>query len=461
MIEARGQWSGRLGFVLAASGSAIGLGNLWKFPYITWQNGGGAFVLVYLLSILLIGLPIMMAEIMIGRRTGKSTIPALQEMGGKGWGLVGVMGVLAGFVILGYYSVIAGWAISSFWECLNWSISGYRAPDSGAFGAFVSNGPLQLALSGAFSLATIGVVWLGVSKGIERVTKILMPMLFVIMLYFLVTVLTMDGASRALSFMFTPNFADLPPLGILEAVGHSFFTLSLGMGLMITYGSYLKKDMSVTKVSGLVVGLDTLVALVATMIMFTIIFSFPGVEEQVGKSTVGMLFITLPNLFYTGMPGGAILGPLFFVLVGFAALTSTISLLEVMVAYFIDGRGMKRSSATMLSGAGTYVSTVFCALSLGAVGWMSSFELFPGKQGVLNTLDHLASNWMLPLGGLFITIFVGWKLDKRLSLEELKLTDDGGQPSIYFKLWRIVIRYVAPAAIIAVIIAVITGKDFS
>ncbi|MFQ5607590.1 MAG: sodium-dependent transporter, partial [Candidatus Zixiibacteriota bacterium] len=268
-------------------------------------------------------------------------------------------------------------------------------------------------------------------------------------------------ASSALSFMFTPNFADLPARGILEAVGHSFFTLSLGMGLMITYGSYLKRDMSVTKVSGLVVGLDTLVAIVATMIMFTIIFSFPGVEEQVGKSTVGMLFITLPSLFYTGMPGGTLLGPLFFVLVGFAALTSTISLLEVMVAYFIDGRGMKRSSATLFSGAGTYVSTLFCALSLGSVGWLSSFELFPGKAGVLSTLDHLASNWMLPLGGLFTTVFVGWKLDKYISLEELRMIEDSGRPSFYFTLWRIFIRFIAPAAIIAVIIAVITGEDFS
>ncbi len=465
MSEARGQWSGRLGFVLAASGSAIGLGNLWKFPYITWQNNGGAFVLVYLLAILAIGLPIMMAEIMIGRRTGKSTIPALQELGGKGWGLVGVMGVLAGFVILGFYSVIAGWALSSFWQCLNWSISGYLAPDPKAFDAFAANGPLQLGLSGAFSLITIGVVWLGVSKGIERVTKILMPTLFIILLYFLVTVLTMDGASKALSFMFTPNFADLTAKGILIAVGHSFFTLSLGMGLMITYGSYLKKDMSVTRVSGLVVGLDTLVALVATMIMFTIIFSFPEVEASVnspdGMGTVGMLFITLPSLFYTGMPGGALLGPLFFVLVGFAALTSTISLLEVMVAYFIDGRGMKRSRATMLSGAGTYLSTVFCALSFGAVGWLTKLELFPGKAGFFLTLDHLAANWMLPLGGLFTTIFVGWKLDKYISLEELRLIQDDGHPSMQFKLWRIFIRYVAPAAIIAVIIAVLRGEDFS
>lgn len=461
MASAREHWGSRFGFILAASGSAIGLGNLWKFPYITWANDGGAFVLVYLIAIVAVGLPLMMAEILLGRHTQKSAVPAFEEMGGKGWSLVGGLGVLAGFVILGYYSVIAGWSMSSLWQCLQWSMNGYQEMTGDEFGAFIADGPTQLILSLSFSLATASIVWFGIRGGIEKLTKVLMPLLFLMLIYFLITALTLPGAGEALTFLFRPNFAELKPLGILEALGHSFFTLSLGMGLMITYGSYLRKQGSVPRVAGVVVALDTLVALFACMIMFSIIFSVPGLAEKVSGSTVGMLFITLPNLFYTSLPGGEILGPVFYLFVAFAALTSTISLLEVMVSYGIDRFGWKRSKSTIISAGVTYISTVFCALSLGAVGALSNFSIFPGKNGVLSHLDYLASNWMLPLGGFAIAIFVGWKMDRRISEVELQLVDAGGKPSILFVVWRILIRYLAPTAIAAVIIAVILGKDFS
>ena len=465
MAKVREHWGSRMGFVMAAAGSAIGLGNLWKFPYITWHNNGGAFVLVYLLSVLVVGLPIMMAEILIGKRAQKSAVPAFVAIGHKRWSWIGIVGVLGGFVILGYYAVIAGWSISSFIECFNWSVSGYVAPPEGAFEAFEafqSDGATQLGLSAVFSVITLGVVWFGISGGIERVTKILMPVLFLILIYFVATSVTMNGFGEAMRFLFRPNFSELPAAGALEALGHAFFTLSLGMGLMITYGSYLTKSTSVTRVSAIVVVMDTVVALLACVIMFTIIYSTPGLSEQVGKSTVGMLFVTLPTLFYSGaLPGGSILGPLFYLLVGFAALTSTISLLEVMVSYFIDSRGWSRAKASLVCAAGTYVNTVFSALSLGAVGFLSTFSLIDGKHGVLDHLDYLASNWMLPIGGFGLALFVGWVLDKKVSLEELNMTDESGNPTIHYKLWRIFIRYVAPVAIAAVIIAVMLGKDFS
>jgi NSS family neurotransmitter:Na+ symporter len=458
MQRAREHWAGRFGFVLAAAGSAIGLGNLWKFPYISYANNGGAFVLIYIVSILIVGLPIMMAEIIIGRRTQQSAIPAFDSLGRR-WKWIGVLGVITGFVILGYYSVIAGWSLSSFYQCMDWSLTGFEQPD---FGAFIGDGSTQLLLSAAFSMLSMLVIWFGVRGGIEKVTTILMPILLVLLVYFVITSITLDGSAEALTFLFYPDFSALPPLGILEGLWHAFFTLSLGMGLMITYGSYLRRKDSIPRVAGMVVLMDTVVALLAAMTMFCIIFSIPGMRSEVSGSTVGMLFVTLPNLFYSGeLHGGPVLGPLFYLFVAFAALTSTISLLEVLVCYFIDRHGWARHKATLFCGIGTYVNTFFCALSLGAVGFLSNFSWLPDKSGVLDHLDYLASNWMLPIGGFGISIFAGWVLDKKISQEELGMVDEHGNPTVYYKLWRVFVRFIAPAAILAVIIAVISGKDFS
>jgi NSS family neurotransmitter:Na+ symporter len=346
-------------------------------------------------------------------------------------------------------------------KCIDWSFNGYLAPADGAFDAFLANGTAQLLLTALFSCFTIGIILLGVGKGIERFTRVLMPILFGIIIYLLITAFTMPGAGQALNFLFRPSFKQLPMAGVLEALGHAFFTLSLGMGVMITYGSYLSGKESVPRVAGTVVLFDTLIALFACMIMYTIIFSSQGLEAQISKSTVGMLFVTLPSLFYTEMSAGSVVGPLFYILVAFAALTSTISLLEVMVAYFIDRRGWKRTRATLLCGGCTYVVSIFCALSLGAFGGLSSLKILPGAAGVFGQLDYLAANWLLPVGGLLTTLFVGWFVAKRISLEQLRLHDEHGEPAIYFHLWRFFIRFIAPAAILAVIIAVIMGKDFS
>ncbi|MFH1531386.1 MAG: sodium-dependent transporter [Pseudomonadota bacterium] len=459
----RGSWGGKIGFVMAASGSAVGLGNLWKFPYITWHNNGGAFVLVYLVAVLAIGLPIMMAEILIGRHTQESPVPAFERLGGRAWSLVGWLGVLTGLVILGYYTVIAGWTITSFISCVQWSVSGYERPADGAFDQFVANGSLQLLLSFVFMALTAAVVLKGINKGIERATKILMPILLVIILYLVVMVLGLPERAQTFAFLFKPNFSELPATGILEAVGHAFFTLSLGMGAMITYGSYMDRRESIAKNAAMVVLLDTVIALCACVIMYTIIFSAADMEKTIsGSTTVGMLFITIPRLLYTKIPFGATIAPLFYVMVGFAALSSTISLLEVLVSLLIDKLKIRRVKATLIGAGAAFVVSILSALSLGAVPFLTKLNLFgEGKNGVLNTLDHLAANWMLPVGGLFITVFVGWVLDKRILDAEIGMRREDGSPTLAYTLLRFFLRFTAPVAILAVIVAVILGKDFS
>jgi len=462
MNQPREHWTSNVGFILAAAGSAIGLGNLWKFPFITYNNDGGAFVLVYLMCIAGVGLPIMMAELLIGRRTQKSPVGALKEAIGPAWGLVGAWGVLAGFIILSYYTVVAGWSLFYFVKTVGWSVGGFPAgTDTGAiFTDLVGSGGLQLALSLLFSLATVAVVYFGVHSGIEKVARVFLPMLFGILVLLLLSALTMEGSGEALAFIFRPSFSELEPHAVLEALGHSFFTLSLGMGAMITYGSYVQRGRSLVSAAATVVALDTIIALFATVIMFSVIFSVAGLEEQVGRSTVGMLFISLPQLFYQVVPFGRLLGPLFYVLIALAALTSTISLLEVVVSYFIDERKMARPKATLVSGGAIFVFTILAALSFGAVPALSGFELFQGKPGFFSTLDHFASNYALPIGGLLITIGAGWFMTREATRDEL--VDDQTPRWFSYGAWRFFVRFVAPAAVAAILIAVMFfGVDFS
>lgn len=454
----RDNWGSRIGFVLAATGSAVGLGNLWKFPYLTWQNNGGAFVIVYLLAIFIVGLPLMMSEIIVGRSSQLSPVPAFTKLGnGRIWSIPGWLGVLSGSVIQSYYMVIAGWSLRSFTQCVGWSLNGYAPPKAGDFEAFLANGELQVGLTLLFTLLTAFIVYRGIGRGIEKATKILMPVLLAIMLYLVLTTLTMDGRNAAFAKIFLPDFSQLSNRGFLEALGHAFFSLSLGLGAMVAYGSYLDKKESIFKSAIWVILLDTAVALLACIAMFTIILSVPRLEEHVSGSTIGMLFITLPDLFYTEMPAGLVLGPLFFILVAFAALSSTISLGEVGTSLLIDYAGWRRSRATVVMSAAVFAGSILAAISLGANEPLSSFSFFAGKNGVFSTLDHLASNWMLPTGGFLITLFVGWKLGKKFCLEELGLE----KPNLAFTLWLWIVRIVAPAAVLILLINVIMGKDFS
>lgn len=460
MQSDRGHWGSSAGFILAATGSAIGLGNLWRFPYITWENNGGAFVLVYLVCVAAVGMPIMMAEFLIGRRTQKSTVGALRECAGPLWGIFGVWGVLCAFLLLSYYTVIAGWSLYYFARTAAWSAGGYPGLATGdLFEAQVGNASLQLFLSLGFSVATVAVVWFGVREGIERLARVSLPILFGILLLLLVSALGMSGSGQALGFLFRANFSELEPGAALSALGHSFFSLSVGMGAMITYGSYLSRKQSIVKASAAIVALDTGIAIVASIIMFSVIFSVAGMAEQVGASPVGMLFISLPELFYTVVPFGALLAPLFYILVAVAGLTSTISLLEVVTAYLIDEHAVQRHRATLLSGAAIFVFTIFAALSFSGTPFFSSLAVFANKTGWFETVDHFVSNVMLPTGGLAVTLAAGWFISRRVSHGELV---DGNQPGWFrYEVWLGFIRFVAPAAVLAIIIAVLLGADFS
>ncbi len=458
---------GQLGFIFAAVGSAIGLGNIWKFPYITYANDGGSFVLVYLVAIALIGLPIMMAELVIGRRTRQSPVGAFIDaakgrLGGRAWGAVGALGVLGSFILLSYYALIAGWTVYYFGQCLSWSVRGFDLEGQAlgeAFGGFLANGPLQVGFHALFMLVTVGVVTLGVRRGIERVTKLLMPVLGAILLLLVVNSFWSPGFGEAIRFLF--HVGPVTGHGLLEAVGHAFFTLSVGMGAMLTYGSYMTSRQSIPRSAVTICFLDTLIAIMACVVMFSIIFSVSAAERAAtfGKSAT-ILFTTLPRMFYE-MPLGVVLAPTFYLLVGFAALTSTISLLEVVAAYLIDQRGLSRRKASLLAGGAVFAFGIPSALSLGASGALSTLApLGERTAGFFDTMDYTVSNWVLPLGGLLTAIFVGWFFSRRASSQEL--AEGHGDVGRWYFVWRgVLLRFVCPVAILWIIWAVIGGRSFA
>ena len=463
MSESRGQWSGKLGFILAATGSAIGLGNLWKFPYITHENNGGAFVLVYIACIVLVGGPIMMAEILIGRKTQLSPVGAFRVMslgkpGGKLWQGVGFLGVLAGFTILSYYSVVAGWTIHYTWLALSGQLAELATnPEvlGTYFGSeFLADGTQQVSYHVLFMCLTIGAVFFGVKGGIERVAKVLMPILFAILIGLVIYSSQTSGFGEALRFLFQPDFSTLTKGAVLEALGHAFFTLSLGMGAMLTYGSYIGRDISVPRAAMQISLLDTLIALMACVIMFSIINTS---DIEVAKSAT-ILFTTIPTVLIK-LPGADILNAVFYLLIGFAALTSTISLLEVVSSYAIDELGWSRRRATLTMGSVITVFGVLNALSLGGNDALTSINLIGREStaGVFGTMDYLASNWFLPVGGFLIAIFTGWLLSPKLTRTEL---EDGHGLMKSFTGWLFLIRFLAPLAVGAIIVSVILGKEY-
>ena len=463
MSDARGQWSGRLGFILAATGSAIGLGNLWKFPYITHENNGGAFVLVYIVCVAVVGVPIMMAEILMGRRTQLSPVGAFRAMSqgrpGSGlWQGVGFLGVAAGFTILSYYSVVAGWTIHYTWLSLTGQLNELAADPAvlqAYFGGeFLASGLHQVGYHILFMALTTAAVFFGVRGGIERVTRILMPVLFLILLVLVVYSATTTGFGEALRFLFNPDFSTLSKGAILEALGHAFFTLSLGMGAMLTYGSYMGRSFSIARASLQISALDTLIALMACVIMFSIINS-SGIE--VSKSST-ILFTTIPTVF-AQLPGAGFFNAIFYILIAFAALSSTISLLEVVSSYAIDELRWSRRRATLTMGAVITVFGVLNALSLGSSSALTSINLIGREStaGVFGTMDYLASNWFLPVGGFLIALFVGWILAAKDTYAELS---EGHGIFTGYRIWQFLIRFAAPLAVGAIIVSVILGKEY-
>jgi NSS family neurotransmitter:Na+ symporter len=564
--SSRGHWASRWGFILAAAGSAVGLGNIWKFPYITGENGGGLFVLIYLACIAFVGLPIMLAEIMIGRAAQKQPVGAFRQLQGKDtpWTVVGWFGIVAGFIILSYYIVVAGWSMDfalksvlnftepvekvatieaksfrstssddqlrsylaeirskhqareeinsihrsvkpSVWEMHSiWqevlkknptrsfsedpqlaeavplaqrkiaekaqvekrsladAMTHYQEMDiqevsdeaeaakrreiiaakiGAIFGATASDGWTSSFWATLFMSITIVIVAAGVSRGIERACKVLMPLLISLILVMVVYGVFQPGFEEAVRFVFEPDASKLRPSGVLEALGHAFFTLSLGMGCMLTYGSYQKTKMGIGKTTLLIALFDTVIALLACMMIFPIIFSY-GQEPSAGP---GLVFISMPLAFAEMGAGGLLLAIIFFVLLVFAALTSAVSLLEVVCSYLIDEQDWPRKKAAVTVGLACLAFGLPSAFAMDSGFLLESWESGYSKN-FFDTMDHLASNWLLPLGGLLIAIYAGWVMPARLRAAEVE-----DMSPLLVSGWLLLIRYVAPALVLVVL----------
>jgi len=572
MKEQRAHWGSRLGFILAAAGSAVGLGNIWKFPYITGENGGGLFVLIYLACIVLVGIPIMMSEIMIGRAAQRQPVGAFEVLQGKrtAWSIIGWMGVVGGFIILSFYIVVAGWAMDytlksvvnftepiharadaeaaayrastpiddmrlalierktehdfrpirqdlrgelapSVWR--NWeqyeaavasagdhdeasrrlmlddkmrgavekvqahqprmdaaksevrdaakrhvgAMSEVEVLDNAedlyrrnlissqvgsAFGAVASDGWMGTMWAAIFMFITIIIVSRGISGGIEVACKWLMPTLIVLMVCIVLYGITKSGFSEAIRFVFKPDVHKLKASGVLEALGHAFFTLSLGMGAMITYGSYQRTTRGLATESVAIAVIDTVVALLACMMIFPIIFSY----DQDPGAGPGLVFMSMPLAFAEIGQGGMLLSIMFFGLLVFAALTSSISLLEVVASYFIDQQCWSRRKAAWVLGGFVFLFGIICSFSMDPdfimAGWIGSYGL-----NFFDVMDYLTSNWILPLGGLLIAIYAGWVMPKRLRDAQL----EGASP-LMMGGWLLLVRFIAPALVIVVLL---------
>ncbi len=437
----QGFWSSRLAFILAVTGSAVGLGNIWKFPYIAGENGGGAFVLLYLVFVFAIGLPTMMAEILIGRRGRRNPVTTLQILGeeeantGK-WGLVGFMGVIAGIMILSYYSVVAGWALAYVPKLWSGLFTGSTQADVGAiFDGHVTAWKPVLGYHTLFMIMTVFVVARGLQRGLEQAVRILMPALIIMLLVLLVYAIKNGDFGAAVSYMFSPKLDQLSLDGVLVALGHALFTLSVGMGAVMAYGAYLPEDSNIGTTSVTVVIADTSIALLAGLVIFPIVFA-NGLAPNEGP---GLIFQSLP-LAFGSMQGGVIFGTMFFVLLSFAAWTSSIGLVEPAVAWVNERFEISRALTASILGFAIWLLGLLSAFS---------FNLLADFQTPFGTLfdlmDYFTSNIMLPLGAFFIVVFGGWTMSRNSSSDELRMGT-----GLRFNLWRVGARYVAPIAIILI-----------
>ena len=443
---ARGSWATRTGFILAAAGSAVGLGNIWGFPTRVGQGGGAVFVVVYLACIALICLPIMLGEIAIGRRSQLSPVRSFALLRpGTHWWLAGALGVLAGGGILSFYCVIAGWTVAYAWFSLTGSLAGEEQAAGEFFAAFTSNGAASIGLALLVLAATAAVLLGGVRGGIERVTKAMMPVLVVLLLLLAGRAATLPGAAEGLAYYLRPDLSRLLDASVFNAaLGQAFFSLSLGMGTMLTYGSYLSRSTGIASAALGVAALDTAIALLAGFIIFPAGFSIAGFDP--GTSGPGLIFAVLPQLFAT-LPGGGVFGTAFFVLLAIAALTSAISLMEVPVAHAIDTWGWSRPRAVLAVTSGVFLLAIPCALGNGAVPLLSSV---PGVgMDFLTLMATLWNDFALPIGGFLTAVFVGWawRVDRALA----ELARDGAwfpAPDA----WSFLIRWLCPAAIGVIIV---------
>lgn len=443
-----GQWSSRWAFILAATGSAVGLGNIWKFPYITGENGGGAFVIIYLVCIAIIGIPIMMAEIMLGRRGRQSPMNTMQTLAIEAghnphWKWLGWMGIVAGFLILSYYSVIAGWAIAYVFYTGAGDFTNATADGvSSIFAKFVADPENLLLWHTLFMIMTMIVVARGVRGGLETAVRFLMPGLFILLLVLVGYAMNEGAFAQGISYLFNPDFSKIDWDGVLTALGHAFFTLSLGMGAIMVYGSYLPQNTSIAQASVIIAGADTLVALLAGMVIFPIVFA-NGLEPGAGP---GLIFQTLP-LAFGHMPGGLFFGVLFFILLTFAAWSSSISLIEPAVAWMVENKGMERMKVAVIMGIACWAVGILTVFSFNV--WsdftpLGMTEMLKGKT-IFDLLDDLTAKVMLPLGGFCIAIFSVWIMNCEASRDELNLGDGA-----LYRTWRFVTRYIAPTGVVVI-----------
>ena len=440
------QWTSYWGFVLAAAGAAVGLGNIWKFPYITGENGGGAFVIIYLLCIFFIGYPLMIAEVMIGRRGRQNPLDAMANVAqredvSRAWGIVGGVTILSSFLILSYYSVIAGWSLDYVFQAISGGFFKTTAMEvKEEFAQLIIN-PWELTFwHSMIILATVLVVSLGVEKGLERAVRYMFPAMFVLLLVIVGYSMKSGYFIQAVNFLFKPDFSKISSQGILEAVGHSFFTLSLATGSIMMYGAYLPKGISIVRTSFFIVLADTIIALLAGLAIFPIVFA-NGLEPSSGP---GLIFKSLP-LAFGHMPYGTLFASLFFIMLVFAAFTSTISLLEPSVAWTIERFNLSRVKSTWIVG---FLIWLFGFLTVFSFNKWQSFHLF--GMTLFDFIDTLTSSYMLPLAGLFIALFVAWRMRKKDCLDELEVKD-----GFLYKCWHFSLGIIAPIAIILVFLNVV------
>lgn len=441
-FSARDSFSSKAGVIAAAAGSAVGLGNIWRFPYVTGQNGGGAFLLIYLGFILVIGFPVMLAEFSIGRRAQRNALGSFKKLApGKPWYLIGLMGIVAAFMILAFYSTIAGWTLEYLVQAIGNGFNGKSSEElKNSFEAFQSKAFRPVFWQLIFLFLTGYIVFLGVNKGIEKYTKILMPVLVVLIVIIAIRSVTLPGAREGLSFLFKPDFSKITWSVVLDALGQAAFSLSIGMGTLITYGSYIQKNNNLPITALQVSAADTIIAILAGVMIFPAVFAF-DIDPAEG---FGLVFIVLPNIFEQ-MVGGYFFGIFFFILLAIAALTSTVSVLEVVVAYFSEELKMSRRRATIIGSVAIAFVGVFATLSFGPLSDALIFD-----KTIFEWFNYLSANIMLPLGAIFIVVFVGWYLGKKIVKDEL--TNSGSIKVRLLGLFMIIMKFIAPIAITMVFI---------
>ncbi|GEM_PF-10133 len=433
----RDSFGSKFGVIAAAAGSAVGLGNIWRFPYVAGENGGGAFIIIYLIFIIAIGVPVMLSEFTIGRSAQRNAFGSFKKLApGTRWYLIGLMGVVAAFVILAFYSTVAGWTLEYIYLSVSDAFSG-KGPDeiTSIFEGFKSGTFRPIMWQLIFMVLTAWIVIAGVKNGIEKYAKILMPILLLLIIVLDIRAITLPKADLGLKFLFEPDFSKLNTKSILEALGQAFFSLSIGMGTLITYGSYIKKNENLTNTAIKVSAADTIIAILAGVAIFPAVFAF-GIEPNAGPD---LIFRTLPNIFQH-IPGGYYFSLLFFILLAVAALTSSISVLEVVVAYFVEELGLVRKKATIVAASSIAIVGILATMSWGTLKGVKIFN-----YNIFELLDFSASSVFLPIGGLFIVLFLGWYVSK--SRVKTEMSSQGLFKARLLPLFSVIIKFIAPIAI--------------